>query len=164
MLPSFYWRCVPSPRTHVMVMTRSTVLPSRDDNADAVGAGPATGGEGSAQQGKGKGKAAAAAQKEQKIVYPKPEDNALHQLASWSHLWPAAVPEATAASDAQSKLTQMRLVCNRTCSPAASRRHGDVITGTSFAHTLNWDCVNRSGDAGRRKRCGRDCQDHAGDC
>lgn len=45
-------------------------------------------------------------------MYPKPEDKALHQHSAWSYMWPAAVPEATAASDAQSKLTQMRLVRN----------------------------------------------------
>lgn len=69
-------------------------------NARAESAGKATG---SASAGKG----------EPKLIYPKPEDQALHQLCSWSFVWPAAVPEATAVSDAQSKLTQMRLVRDR---------------------------------------------------
>jgi hypothetical protein len=43
-------------------------------------------------------------------MYPKPEDEAMHTHASWSFLFPAAVPEATAVADRANKLTQMRLV------------------------------------------------------
>lgn len=45
-----------------------------------------------------------------RLIYPKPEDEALHAHASWSFLFPAVVPEATAVADRAGKVTQMRLV------------------------------------------------------
>jgi BCCIP len=52
----------------------------------------------------------------QKLIYPKPEDEAFHAHATWSFLFPAAVPEPSAVADRANKVTQMRLVM---CVPAS---------------------------------------------
>lgn len=52
-----------------------------------------------------------------KLIYPKPEDEAFHAHATWSFLFPAAVPEPSAVADRASKVTQMRLAM---CVPAAA--------------------------------------------
>ena len=89
---------------HFLILTRVY----RDDEpaAEAAEAGPAA----------KKAKQAATAGV-QRLIYPKPEDEAFHAHAAWAFTFPAAVPEPSAVADRANKLTQLRLAM---CVPASA--------------------------------------------
>lgn len=106
----------------------------RDDEDDSVADPPRAGPSQTkrAKLGPQAPAAALAGTAGQKLIYPKPEDEAFHAHAAWAFTFPAAVSEPSAVADKANKVTQMRLVmCVPASAAPAVRAHTRQLVATS---------------------------------